>query len=85
MINTKLLRIIPGLHSKLRRSMRPHTSLAIEHNLLIRISTRLREPEARFEFVCGQVECIGLGGERDVDSGGDDAGAGEFGGFADVD
>jgi hypothetical protein len=69
----------------LRRRTRPHSSLAIKHNLLLGIGSRLRESEASLEFVGGEVQCVGLGGERDVDCGGDDAGAGEFGGFANVD
>lgn len=84
-INTHLLGIIPRLDSHLRRRPRPHTRLTIKHNVLLRLRIRLRISEARLEFVRGEVERVRLRGEGDVNGAGDDAGAVELGGFADVD
>lgn len=86
-INTHPFGVIPSLQRQLRRSPSPDPSLAVEHHIprLPFLDTGFGEAKARLEFLGGEEEGVGLGGERDGDGGGDYARGGEFGGFADVD
>ena len=73
---------IPSLLRNARRSPAPHPRLAEENHLLAR--RRLLEAELVLEVVGGEEERIRMGGDGQVDGGGDAVFA-ELVRFADVD
>lgn len=95
MIHPQRIRIITRLHSQLRRLLRPHTRLAIKHNLPLlpfcsfcscgSFSGRFRVSESGLEFLRRQEIGIRLRSQGDRDGARNDARCGEFGRFADID